>query len=107
MDDPIRREALPRTARDIMNRVNEIGFNSSLVKELRAFAIVSRLAAEKGLDMGPYGPTYLHLIHVDTEVQDLAASSKLNAEWSYLQLLFKGARLGRRLARGEFRPDRR
>lgn len=86
--NPIRREALPRTARDIMNRVNEISFNSSLVKELRAYAIVSRLAAEKGLDMGPYGRTHMHLIHVDTEVQDLAASSKLNAEWEYLRLLF-------------------
>ena len=35
---------------------------------------------------------FLHLVHVDEEVQDLAASSKLNAEWSYLCLLFDRGR---------------
>jgi NTE family protein len=37
----------------------------------------------------------LHLIHTDLEVKDLSASSKLNAEWSYLRLLFG---LGRKWA---------
>ena len=34
--DPIRREELPRTAYEIENRLNEITFNASLIKELRA-----------------------------------------------------------------------
>ena len=37
-------------------------------------------------------PTYLHMIHVDEEVQDLAASSKLSAEWEYLTVLFDRGR---------------
>jgi NTE family protein len=86
--NPIVREDLPRTARDIMNRVNEISFNSSLVKELRAIGLMQRVAAERGIDLGVYTHTYLHLIHTDLEVKDLVASSKLNAEWSYLRLLF-------------------
>jgi NTE family protein len=86
--NPIVRADLPRTARDIMNRVNEISFNSSLVKELRAIGLMQRVAAERGIDLGVYTHTYLHLIHTDLEVKDLVASSKLNAEWSYLRLLF-------------------
>ncbi len=90
--NPINRPELPRGARDIINRVNEISFNSSLIKELRSIALVQRLARERDLDLGVYGRTYLHLIHADEEVQDLSASSKLNAEWDYLTLLFERGR---------------
>jgi NTE family protein len=93
--NPLVRTELPRSAREIMNRVNEISFNSSLVKELRAIDLMQRVAEAKGIDLGVYTQTYLHLIHTDLEVQDLVASSKLNAEWSYLRLLFD---LGRRWA---------
>jgi NTE family protein len=86
--NPIVRSELPRTARDIMNRVNEISFNSSLVKELRAIDLMQRVAEARGIDLGVYTHTYLHLIHTDLEVKDLVASSKLNAEWSYLRMLF-------------------
>lgn len=86
--NPVVRPDLPRTARDIMNRVNEISFNSSLLKELRAIEMMQRVAAARGVDLGVYTHTYLHLIHTDLEVKDLVASSKLNAEWSYLRLLF-------------------
>jgi NTE family protein len=78
-----------------MKRVNEISFNSSLVKELRAIGLMQRVAADRGIDLGVYTHTYLHLIHTDLEVKNLVASSKLNAEWSYLRLLFD---LGRRYA---------
>ena len=86
--NPFRREALPRSAREIINRVNEISFNSSLVKELRTIAYLQRVAADRNIDLGRYSGAYLHLIHVDTEVEDLAASSKMNAEWTYLEFLF-------------------
>jgi NTE family protein len=86
--NPIQRTELPRTARDIMNRINEVSFNSSLVKELSAIALMQRVAQERGLDLGVYTDTYLHLIHTDLEVKDLVASSKLNAEWDYLTKLF-------------------
>lgn len=89
--NPIVRRKLPRSAREIINRVNEISFNSSLVKELRAIAMTQRIADEAGLDLG-HRRTFMHIIHTDEEVQDLDASSKLNAEWSYLQLLFERGR---------------
>jgi NTE family protein len=89
--NPIVRRKLPRSAREILNRVNEISFNSSLIKELRAIAMTQRLADEAGFDLG-HRRNFLHIIHAEGEVEDLDASSKLNAEWAYLQLLFDRGR---------------
>lgn len=86
--NPLVREDAPRNARDIVNRVNEISFNSALIKELRGIAAMQRLARERNLDLGERGRVFLHLIHTDLEVADLSASSKLNAEWAYLTKLF-------------------
>lgn len=85
--NPIVRRELPRSAREIINRVNEVSFNSSLIKELRGIAMVQRIAGEYGIDLG-HRQTFLHIIHAEEQVQDLAASSKMNAEWAYLQKLF-------------------
>ena len=90
--NPVVRHTNPRSAREIINRVNEISFNTALIKELRAIAMMQQLLAGREIDLGPAGQTYLHLIHTDAEVQDLAASSKLNAEWPYLQMLFTRGR---------------
>ena len=46
----------------------------------------------RGSTSGAYTHTYLHLIHAELEVQDLVASSKLNAEWGYLRKLFDRGR---------------
>jgi hypothetical protein len=48
--------------------------------------------AREDLDIAFAGRTFLHMIHAEVEVQDLAASSKLNAEWSYLRSLFERGR---------------
>ncbi|WP_209424656.1 patatin-like phospholipase family protein [Pararhodobacter sp. SW119] len=90
--NPILREECPMSAREIINRVNEISFNTALIKELRTIALMQQVVAEKGVDLGAAGKTHIHLIHADTEVQDLAASSKMNAEWGYLEMLFQRGR---------------
>lgn len=90
--NPIVRHETPRSAREILNRVNEISFNTSLIKELRSISMMQEMVAATGIDLGAAGRTFIHLIHTDTEVQDLAASSKMNAEWDYLQLLFERGR---------------
>lgn len=48
--NPIERDELPRSAADIMNRVNEISFNSSLLKEMRAIDFVTRMIEEEWLE---------------------------------------------------------
>ena len=87
--NPVVRHETPRSAREIINRVNEISFNTSLIKELRAIHLMQQMIKGKQLDLGAISQTYLHLIHTDSEVQDLSASSKSNAEWAYLEHLFK------------------
>jgi len=82
--NPIERKTTPRTAREILNRVNEIAFNSSLLKELRAIEFVARLIDEGKLDPSHYKEVLLHRIEAGEEMLALSASSKLNAEWEFL-----------------------
>lgn len=90
--NPLLRRTLPETAREILNRVNEITFNSSLIKELRSIQLLHQLIDAEGLDMESYRAMRLHLIHAEQEVEELSASSKMNAEWSFLSLLFEKGR---------------
>jgi NTE family protein len=85
--NPLVREKLPETAREILNRVNEITFNSSLIKELRSIHLLHQLIEAEGLESERYRAMRLHLIHTEQEVQELSASSKLNTEWAYLTFL--------------------
>lgn len=82
--NPFYRPDVPRSARDIINRVNEITFNTSLVKELRAVMLLRDLIATEGLEQERYREMRLHRIHGDEDLLPLQASSKLNAEWAYL-----------------------
>ena len=86
--NPIEHDATPRTAREILNRVNEITFNSSLLKELRAINFVARLVDEGKLDTAHYRKMLVHRIHADDALGALSASSKINAEWPFLEHLF-------------------
>lgn len=85
--NPLMREDLPRTGRDIINRINEITFNASLVKELRLIELLHELIEVEQLESERYRDIFVHLIHAHEELKDLDASSKLNAEWAYLQHL--------------------
>jgi len=82
--NPLQRAEVPRSARAIINRVNEITFNASLIKELRSIALLHRIIESEGLESERYRDIYVHLIHAHEEVETLDASSKLNAEWPYL-----------------------
>lgn len=85
--NPMTRHALPRTGYDILNRVNEISFNSSLIKDLRTIHLLQKLIEAEGIATERYRDMRVHLIHADEELQDLASSSKLNAEWTFLSHL--------------------
>ncbi len=82
--NPIERAELPRTARDIDNRLNEITFNSSLLRELRAIHFVTRLIDDGKLDQSEYTRAHLHQIECSKRLNPLSASSKLNTEWPFL-----------------------
>ena len=82
--NPIERKGVPRSAHEIQNRLNEISFNSSLLKELRAIDFVARLLDDGRLDEGEYRRARIHLIENQAALKPLGASSKMNAEWEFL-----------------------
>jgi NTE family protein len=86
--NPITRKGAPRSAREILNRVNEITFNASLLREFRAIGFVSRLLDEGKLDPADYKQVLVHRIAAEEEINPLGASSKMNAEWAFLEHLF-------------------
>ncbi len=89
--NPIERHEVPFTAREIVNRVNEITFNASLLKELRAVRFVTRLIEEGKLHPDDYMRVRLHRIAAH-ELRPLSSSSKMNAEWEFLTHLYKMGR---------------
>ena len=44
--NPLRREDVPRSSQEILDRINEVSFNSSLLREFRAISFAKRLIAE-------------------------------------------------------------
>jgi NTE family protein len=89
--NPIERPGTPRTAREIVNRVNEISFNSSLKKELRGIAMLQRFLANAKVTgdapwIDQWSNVRLHRI-ATPKMAELGASSKLNAEWDFLSML--------------------
>jgi NTE family protein len=90
--NPIERKGTPRSAREILNRINEITFNSSLLREFRAIDFVARLLEEGKLDPAHYKQVLVHRIEADEEILPLGASSKLNTERAFLHHLFEVGR---------------
>lgn len=94
--NPRERKDTPRTASEILNRLNEISFNSPLMKELRMIALL-RQAADPGTGEGARWASMLtHRIWSD-KLTNLGASSKLNTEWDFFAMLKED---GRRAAHG-------
>src|SRR5438045_1022469 len=76
--NPVERPALPRSARDILNRLNEVSFNAVLLKELRMMAMIRKGANPERGEQARWAGMRLHRIASDLLV-DLGYSSKLNA----------------------------
>jgi NTE family protein len=82
--NPIERMETPTTARDILNRINEISFNSSLMREMRAIAFVTKLIDDGLIAEGRMKRMLIHAIEAQDFMRDLGVSSKLNADWEFL-----------------------
>jgi len=84
--NPRERPGPPRTANDILNRLNEISFNSPLMKELRMIALLRQVADPGHGEGARWAGMRIHRIMSD-KLADFGASSKLNAEWEFVSLL--------------------
>ena len=86
--NPLERDDTPRDARDILNRINEISFNSSLLRELRAIHFVQRLMVEGTIGEGTMKKIRVHMIADDALMTDLGVASKLVPTSATLTALF-------------------
>jgi NTE family protein len=85
--NPLERKQTPRTAREIVNRLNEITFNGSLLRELRAVDFVTRLIDAGKLSRDDYMRVRMHRIDGEDELATFRASEKLNSDWMLLERL--------------------
>ncbi len=95
--NPVEADDVPKSARAIENRLNEITFNSTLLRELRNVEFVTRLIDEGKLDPKEYMRVYMHVISAADEMKELSSSSKHNLELDFLIYLRD---LGRKSAAG-------
>ncbi len=85
--NPLCRPEIPRTAAEIQNRINEISFNSSLMREMRAIAFVTRLIDEGKVSDKVMKRMLIHSIAADEVMQSLSVMSKMNTNWEFLTRL--------------------
>ena len=84
--NPRQRKETPRTANEIRNRLDEISFNSPLMKELRMIALLRQVADPGHGEGALWAGMRVHRIMTE-KLETFGASSKLNAEWEFLSLL--------------------
>jgi NTE family protein len=77
--NPLERNTLPHSPQEIQNRINEISFNSSLLRELRAIQFVRDLIAENRIEKGSMKDVLVHMIADDVLMNDLSVATKLVA----------------------------
>ena len=82
--NPLKRPGTPRRARDIQNRLNEITFNASLLRDLRTIDLIHRLIEDGALSNNEYRIMNMHMIDGCEDMLAMDASSKLNSEWAFL-----------------------
>jgi NTE family protein len=78
---PAERPGIPTTSPAIMNRMQEIGFNTSLIREMRMIASYNKL-----IEQGRMSGGKLMLVHLIAEeiIRTFSWTSRLNADWDFL-----------------------
>ena len=90
--NPIEHREIPDTVPEIMDRMNEVNFNASLLAELRAIGFVRRLLAEGKLDPQHYKNVHMHRIDGGEALAGFGAASKSRSDMAFLRQLFQVGR---------------
>jgi len=99
--NPLVRQATPMSSSEIMNRINEITFNSSLIDEYRAIDFVARLIDQgklpRGIGPGEYRRINIHRIVLDRFGTHFDSFGKLSTDYDFFEMLhLSGKRAARR-----------
>jgi len=85
--NPMVRNETPKTAAAILDRLNEITFNASLIAELRSIAFVQKLLDENWLAdriKSKYRRMFVHSIRADEQLCRLSVETKFDTSWRFL-----------------------
>jgi NTE family protein len=99
--NPLVRHETPTSSGEIMNRINEITFNSSLIDEYRAIDFVARLIDQgrlpRGTGPGEYRRINVHRIVLERFGTHFDSFSKLSTDYDFFEMLrLSGKRAARR-----------
>jgi NTE family protein len=105
--NPLERRTVPTSSKDIMNRINEITFNASLMAEFRAIDFVDRLIDQgklaRGIGSGQYRRINVHRIVLDRLGKHLTNDTKLSTDYDFFEMLrLSGKRAARRFLDAHF-----
>lgn len=93
--NPMVRRSVPQRPSEILNRINEISFNSSLVKEMRSIAFVQKLVKNDWLKdehKHEVKDVLFHAMRADQHLCDLSVASKFDTDWRFFEDLFERGR---------------
>ena len=94
--NPLCRQEMPRRPAEIVDRVNELNFNASLLTQMRAIEFLNRLVQEGSLSPARCKLVRVHRIDGGAELQSYPSSSRTSADGTLIQALFE---LGQAAAR--------
>jgi len=89
--NPVVRHGTPKSKDEIIARINEITFNSSLMAELHGLAFVGQLIdagkLPRGTGAGQYRRINIHRVVLDSSGKAFDSSSKLNTDYDFFEML--------------------
>jgi NTE family protein len=84
--NPVERPGTPKSAAEILNRLNEVSFNAVLIKELKMMALLRQNSIPGNDEGAEWARMRVHIVR-NPIMNKLGYSSKLNAEWEFLSML--------------------
>jgi NTE family protein len=103
--NPLEREDVPRTATEILNRINEISFNASLLRELRNIDFVNRLIESGTIARGAMKQNFIHSVRDDKLMSQLGIATKMTPSRTLLLQLKDAGRAAMHAFLAEHRDD--
>jgi NTE family protein len=82
---PAERPGVPTTSPAIMNRMQEISFNTALIREMRTIDRFNRLIDDGRLESGKR--ILVHFIEAEDLIKSISWWSRLSADWDFLMRL--------------------
>jgi len=94
--NPLTRQQTPRSSAEILDRINELTFNASLLTQMRAIDFVNRLLAEGAVSHARCKTVRVHRVEGGPALEAFPASSKVSADGAMISQLFDtGRRAGK------------